>query len=69
MPIIVGLKGTRMLCIFGVEDERNAICPELPKGLVTMIERPGGHRPADHAHVSDPILAALGGADRPTRRP
>lgn len=64
LPIIESLRGMSLLCVYGVEDERNAVCPMLPKGMATVIVRPGGHRPSDLAHVSEPLIAALGGADR-----
>jgi type IV secretory pathway VirJ component len=42
VPEIRQLRGMRVLCIYGA-DETDSACPELPPGIATSIEVPGGH--------------------------
>jgi type IV secretory pathway VirJ component len=41
-PAIAKLKGSRVLCIYGAQEKDN-LCRQLPKGLVTLVQVPGDH--------------------------
>jgi type IV secretory pathway VirJ component len=41
-PAIAKLKGARVLCIYGAQEKDN-LCRQLPKGLVTLVQVPGDH--------------------------
>jgi type IV secretory pathway VirJ component len=42
VPEVERLRGIRLLCVYGV-DEDDSACRDLPAGLATTIELPGGH--------------------------
>jgi type IV secretory pathway VirJ component len=59
LPVIDGLRGVPMLCVYGVGDAKNSVCPRLPDGVATVVARPGGHRANDPEDQLRPLLAAL----------
>jgi type IV secretory pathway VirJ component len=42
LPEVEKLRGVKVICIYGAR-EGDSLCPDLPAGLATTIERPGGH--------------------------
>jgi type IV secretory pathway VirJ component len=42
VPEIARLHGLRVLCVYGT-DETDSACPDLPRGLATLVVMPGGH--------------------------
>jgi type IV secretory pathway VirJ component len=67
-PEIAKLRGMRVLCVYGTDD-RDAVCPDLPAGLVTSLARRGGHHiGGGYRELADTILQAAGvsssGSDR-----
>ncbi len=60
MPAIVKLDNAKTICIFGADD-KNSVCPILPRGQAEEIELPGGHHLGGaYAQIADPVLAKLG---------
>lgn len=62
LPVLALLKGMKMLCIYG-SDEEHSGCREAPPGLITKtVQLPGGHHyDSDYKHVGDLVLAELQG--------
>ena len=54
LPEIAKLSGTRILCVYGVE-ERQSLCPLLPAGSARVVLKSGGH----HFDKNYPALASL----------
>jgi type IV secretory pathway VirJ component len=42
LPEISRLDGLRVLCVYGTQ-ETDSACPDLPRGLATVVAMPGGH--------------------------
>jgi type IV secretory pathway VirJ component len=59
LPEVEKLKGVRMLCIYGQEEEKS-LCPAAPEGLMRVVARPGGHRVHDARLLSGLVLEELG---------
>jgi len=60
LPVLVQLKGMRMLCVYG-SDEKDSGCRDAPPGLITTtIQLPGGHHyDNDYKHLADLVLDEL----------
>lgn len=72
LPALAALKGMKMLCIYG-SDEENSACREVPPGLITrLVQLPGGHHyDVDYRRVGDLVLEEIrrgGSAPAPTSR-
>jgi len=65
-PAIARLKGSRMLCVYGAQEKDN-LCRQLPKGLVTLVEVPGDHGfgGQDAPQLADRFLVETGFAVPP----
>lgn len=58
LPELAKLRGTRMLCVYGV-DETDSACPIADPTLVTPYARPGGHHfDRDYRTIGELIVAA-----------
>lgn len=42
-PEVEKLRWTKVLCMYGEDDERNSLCPTLPEGSARVIRLGGGH--------------------------
>ncbi len=64
-PEIPKMKGLKVLCVTGAQEEHN-ICKSLPPGAVTLMEVPGGHSfEGDAPRLAERFLKAAGmDADR-----
>ena len=62
LPVLAQLKGMKMLCIYGAEEE-NSGCREAPPGLITRtVQLPGGHHfDGDYKRVGDLVLEEMAG--------
>jgi type IV secretory pathway VirJ component len=59
LPEVRRMAGTPVLCVYG-KSEEGALCPVAPRGLMRVVERPGGHATTDHALLASLIFSALG---------
>jgi len=67
LPVLAQLKGMKMLCIYGAEEE-NSGCREALPGLITRtVQLPGGHHyDSDYKRVGDLVLEEMrGGGNAP----
>jgi type IV secretory pathway VirJ component len=69
-PAIARLKGSRVLCIYGAQEKDN-LCRQLPKGLVTLVQVPGDHGfgGQDAPQMADRFLVETGFQAAPTPPP
>jgi type IV secretory pathway VirJ component len=60
LPTLAQLKGMKMLCIYGAEED-NSACRAAPPGLITRtVQLPGGHHyDSDYKRVGDLVLEEL----------
>lgn len=60
LPVLAQLKGMKMLCIYGAEED-NSGCRAAPPGLITRtVQLPGGHHyDSDYKRVGDLVLEEL----------
>lgn len=61
LPVLAQLKGMRMLCVYGADEESSG-CRDAPAGLITKtIQLPGGHHyDSNYKRLGDLVLAELG---------
>ena len=59
-PEVARMDPARIVCIYGLDD-KDALCPSLPKGRAAVIALPGDHHlGSDHARLANAILRAAG---------
>ncbi len=59
LPEVQKLKGTRMLCFYG-DEENDSLCKKLDPRLAKVVERKGGHRlGGNYAPVAEAILSEV----------
>jgi type IV secretory pathway VirJ component len=64
-PEIGRLTGLRVLCMYGT-DERDSVCPLLPKGSALVVPVPGGHHfGGSYGGLAERILATARAAEPP----
>jgi type IV secretory pathway VirJ component len=56
VPEVDALAPTPVLCVYGVED-KDTLCPLLPKGLARVVPRDAGHHLHDPGELADLLLA------------
>lgn len=66
LPVLAQLKGMRMLCVYGSDEEESG-CRAAPPGLITRtVELPGGHHyDSDYKRLGDLVVEELRNGQAP----
>ncbi|OIQ90857.1 bacterial virulence protein (VirJ) [mine drainage metagenome] len=60
LPEVAKYQGVRSLCVYGVDEIKDSLCPTLPKGAAEVIQLPGGHHfDENYTKLADMIIARI----------